>query len=57
MMWVGGPGEPRQVSKAWSGGTRVDGYDRAQHAEAEEKIRKSEFEEHHSTVRNVTVQV
>ena len=56
-MWVGGPGELRQVSKGWSGGTRVDGYDRAQHAEAEEKIRKGEFEEHHSTVRNVTVQV
>lgn len=57
MMQVGGPGEPRQVSKAWSGGSRADGQNTAQHAEVEEKIRQSDLEEHHSTIRNVTVQV
>lgn len=57
MMQVGGPGEPRQVSKAWSGGSRADGQNTAQHAEVEEKIRQSDLEEHHSTMRNVTVQV
>lgn len=57
MMQAGGPGEPRQVSKAWSGGTRVDGQNTAQHAEGEEKMRQSNLEEHHSTMRNVTVQV
>lgn len=57
MMQAGGPGEPRQVSKAWSGGTRVDGQNTAQHTEGEEKMRQSNLEEHHSTMRNVTVQV
>lgn len=56
MIQVGGPGEPRQVSKAWSGGTRADGQNTAQHAEVE-KIRQSDLEEHHSTMRNVTIQV
>lgn len=56
-MQVGGPGELRQVSKAWSGGTRVDGQNTAQHAQVEEKMRQSDLEEHHSTMRNVTVQV